>query len=384
LIKENSSDVIVIGGGIMGASTALFLRQRGIEVTLLERDRVGQKASGSSFGNLRRQGRPMSQLPLANHSSMLWSQLSESLGPDIEVDFSGHIRVAYSDRPELIEDFTNYANEASAMGLQLEVFSGKALHERFPFLGPEVLVGSYSPQDGHSNPRQVAPACARAASAQGAQIHENTAVASAEKTGDEFRIETSDGRQFSAPSLVVAAGAWSNSLAAAFGEEIGIVSRGPTMLVTEPAPYFIRPCLGVVTPVEEESVYLRQIPRGNVIVGGSTRGTADTTTSRATVNPKNTLSQLRQLHRLVPALGHLNVIRVWSGVEGYTPDGMPVIGRSERVSGLYYACGFSGGGHQLGPGVGDVIAELIDTGTTTVPIEEFGIGRLQGQANESA
>ena len=148
------------------------------------------------------------------------------------------------------------------------------------------------------------------------------------------------------------------------------------MLVTEPAPYVLRPCLGVVTPVEEESLYLRQIPRGNVIVGGSTRGVASTETCRAVVDPRNTLSQLRQLHRLVPALCELNVIRVWSGVEGYTRDGLPVIGKSNSVDGLYYACGFSGGGHQLGPGVGDVLAELIDTGSTTTPIDDFGVGRF--------
>ncbi len=375
-MKTQSSDVIVIGGGIMGACTTLFLRQRGISVTLLERDRIGQKASGSSFGNLRRQGRPISQLPLANRSSALWAQLSESLGAEIEVELSGHVRVGYSDRPELVEDFTHYASQAAETGLNLEVFTGKELHERFPFFGPEVLVGSYSPNDGHSNPRVVASACARAASANGAHVHENMAVTSANKVGEDFVVVTDAGLGFTAPSLVIAAGAWSNSLAEAFGEKIGIVSRGPTMLVTEPAPYFIHPCLGVVTPVEEESIYLRQIARGNVIVGGSTRSPASTSTGRAIVDPKNTLSQLRQLRRLVPALAQLNVIRVWSGVEGYTPDGMPVIGRSEREAGLYYACGFSGGGHQLGPGVGEVIAELIDTGETDTPIEDFGIRRF--------
>lgn len=375
-MKTQYSDVIVIGGGIMGACTTLFLRQRGIAVTLLERDRIGQKASGSSFGNLRRQGRPISQLPLANRSSALWAQLSEALGAELEVEFSGHVRVGYNDRPDLVENFTDYARQAGENGLNLEVFSGKELHERFPFFGPEVLVGSYSPLDGHSNPRVVASACARAAGENGAHIHENTTVSSAQKVGEEFVVATDSGLRFAAPSLVIAAGAWSNSLAEAFGEKIGIVSRGPTMLVTEPAPYFIRPSLGVVTPVEEESIYLRQISRGNVIVGGSTRGLASTQTGRAIVDPKNTLSQLRQLRRLVPALRQLNVIRVWSGVEGYTPDDMPVIGRSEREAGLYYACGFSGGGHQLGPGVGDVIAELIDTGETDIPIEDFRIGRF--------
>lgn len=373
----HDSDVIIIGGGIMGASTAFFLRRRGLSVTLIERDLVGQKASGSSFGNLRRQGRPISHLPLANRASGLWTTLPDIIGEEIEVLISGHLRIGYSDRPELIDEFQDYARQAGETGLDLEVLQGERLHARFPFLGPEVLVGSYSPEDGHSNPRQVTPAFARAAKASGATIAENTRVKHAAKEGDHFVIESADGKRFRARSLVIAAGAWSASLASAFGEAVSLVARGPTMLVTEPAPYVIQPSVGVVTPVEEESLYLRQIPRGNVIVGGSHRGSPSVETCRAYVNPLYTLSQLRQLRRLAPILSTLNVIRVWSGVEGYTPDNLPVVGPSSSVNGLYYAFGFSGGGHQLGPGVGDVIAELIDTGSTSTPIDDFSVGRFR-------
>jgi sarcosine oxidase subunit beta len=350
-----------------------------MSVVLLERDKIGQKASGSSFGNLRRQGRPISQLPLANRASAVWKTLPALLGEQIEVMLSGHLRVGYNNRPELIDEFSDYARQARCTGLELEVLHGKELHDRFPFLGAEILVGSYSAEDGHSNPRQVAPAFARAAKSNGAHIAENTRVVEASKQGAEFFVEADNGDRYLAPSLVVAAGAWSSEFAAAFGEPVTIVGRGPTMLVTEPAPYVIRPSVGVVTPVEKESVYFRQIPRGNIIVGGSTRGSANVETCRANVNPKYTLSQLRQLHRLVPVLGQLNVIRVWTGVEGYTADNLPVIGPSSRVDGLFYAFGFSGGGHQLGPGVGDVLAEVIDTGITSTPIGEFGIGRFQNQ-----
>jgi sarcosine oxidase subunit beta len=134
--------------------------------------------------------------------------------------------------------------------------------------------------------------------------------------------------------------------------------------------------VGVFTPVEEETVYFRQIPRGNVIIGGSYRGPAYPDLCRAYVKPENTLSQLRQIRRLVPALQRLNIIRVWSGIEGYLPDSMPIIGPSEHISGLYYAFGFSGAGFQIGPGVGDVMAELIATGATSTPIEAYRISRF--------
>jgi sarcosine oxidase subunit beta len=269
-----------------------------------------------------------------------------------------------------------YAHEARPLGLDLELLSGAALRSRFPFLGPEVLAGSLSSQDGHANPRLVAPAFARAAQRNGVTICEQTRIVHAEKRGEDFVADSDDGRTFRAPILLITAGAWGNLMSAWFGETVDVISRAPTMSVTEPVPYFIRPAVGVYTSVEEESVYFRQIPRGNVIIGGSFRGLADTEACRAYVKPENTLSQLRQVRRLAPGLQRLHIIRVWTGVEGYPPDNQPVMGASERVGGLYYAFGFSGAGFQVGPGVGETLAELIDTGSTDIPLEPYRIARF--------
>jgi sarcosine oxidase subunit beta len=283
-----------------------------------------------------------------------------------------------------VAEFERYAREARPLGLDLEIIGGAALRERFPFLGPEVLAASYSAQDGHANPRLVAPAFARAASKLGAEVFENTTVANLAKAGEDFRITGEDGRIFRAPVVLITAGAWAQHLSAQVGEPVPLIGRGPTMCVTEPAPYCIGPSVGVSTPLERESVYFRQIPRGNVIIGGSTRGSVVPELWSAYVQPQNTLSQLREIQRLAPALARLNVIRVWSGIEGYTPDDMPVMGPSEHLSGLYYAFGFSGSGFQLGPGVGDVMAELIDTGATDVPLEDYRVGRFMGRALQPA
>ncbi len=374
---ETASDVLVIGGGIVGASAAYFLRHRGRSVTLLEAGLAGQQASGVNFGNVRRQGRALEQLPLANRASPIWRRLRDLLGEDVEYLEAGHLRVCYHDRPEIADGFADYAREARHLGLDLEVLSGNALRERFPFLGPEVLAGSYSARDGHANPRLVAPAFARAAARTGARICENTRAATAEKVGDDFVVAAEDGRLFRAPVLLLAGGAWADGFCARFGEPVPLTTRGPTMSVTEPVPYSIAPAVGVSTPLEVETVYFRQIPRGNVIIGGSTRNPAFTDARRAQVAPPNTLSQLKQIRRLAPALGRLNIIRVWSGVESYLPDSQPVIGPSDAVSGLYYAFGFSGAGFQTGPAVGDLMAELIDTGSTDTPIDLYRIGRFR-------
>jgi sarcosine oxidase, subunit beta len=373
--RATHSDVIVVGGGIMGAATAFFLRKRGLSVTLIERGLIGQQASGTNFGNVRRQGRYLRQLPLANRSREIWGKLHELLGEDVEFLATGHIRVTYSD--EMIANFEEYAREARHYGLDLELISGNALRDRFPFIGPEVRAGSYSPRDGHANPRLVAPTFGRAAKRAGAAVLENTEIVLAEKEGDEFRVEAADGRVFRSPQLMISAGAWANRLATQFGEPVPLVAQGPQMAVTEPLPYAIEPVLGVATAIPHEGVYLRQVKRGNIVFGGGNRGPASADTIRATVQPENTLSQFTQISRVVPALNRLSIIRVWSGVESYLPDDIPIMGPSAKVSGLYYAFGFCGHGFQLGPGVGDVMAELIATGRTDTPIEPFAISRFQ-------
>jgi sarcosine oxidase subunit beta len=375
---EQVADVAIIGAGLMGSAAALFLRRRGRSVLLLERGLAGQQASGVNFGNVRRQGRPLRQLPLANRASAWWRRMPELVGMDVEYLQYGHMRVCYRDRPERVAEFEHYARAARPLGLELEILGAPALRERFPFLGPEVLAASYCAEDGHANPRLVAPALARAAGRLGAQVFEKTAVAHLEKSGEDFRISSDDGRVFRAPIVLITAGVWAQALSAQLGEPVPLIGRGPTMCVTEPVPYCIRPSVGASTPIERESVYFRQIPRGNVIIGGSTRGPVVPDLWRAWVQPRNTLSQLRQIQRLAPALARLHVIRVWTGIEGYTPDDQPVMGPSERVGGLYYAFGFSGAGFQLGPGVGDVMAELIDTGATDVPLDDYRVGRFAG------
>jgi sarcosine oxidase subunit beta len=296
------------------------------------------------------------------------------LGEDAEFLPSGHLRITYND--EMTSRIESYAREAKHYELDLEILSGNVLHDRFPFLGPEVLAGSYSPHDGHANPRLTAPAFGRAARREGAQIIEGTEISRVEKDGDGFRVESADGEVFHSSQLLIAAGAWGHILSAQFGEPVPLEVHGPQMAVTESVPYGLVPVLGVTTRIAQEGVYLRQVKRGNIVFGGGHRTIPDAVKRRAFVKPENTLSQLQQISRIVPALKWLNVIRVWSGIEGYMPDDIPIMGPSARVSGLYYSFGFCGHGFQLGPGVGAVMAELMATGTTSTPIEPFAIRRF--------
>ena len=368
------ADVIIVGGGIMGASSAFFLRQRGMSVILLERGLIGQQASGVNFGNTRRMGRPIEQLPLSNRSREIWLKFKELFGADVELLLNGHLRVGFTPAHE--ERMVKYAEDAKSFGIGMQMLGTKTLHERFPYLGPELTAGCHAPHDGHANPRLAAPAIGRAAVRAGAQVFENTEMTSLEKDGDEFVATTADGRAFRAPVALVTAGAWGNRISTRFGEPVPMIAKAPQMCVTEPVPYAIGPTIGAMADQFENAVYFRQVARGNIVIGGGGHEPADIENRRAYVNPTRTLFKLKSAPRVVPAFNHLHIIRVWGGIEGYMNDSRPAMGPSARVPGLYYAFGFSGEGFQLGPGVGEVMAELIATGATSTPIECYHIGRF--------
>ncbi|MFT3966003.1 MAG: FAD-binding oxidoreductase, partial [Sphingobium sp.] len=231
-------------------------------------------------------------------------------------------------------------------------------------------------QCGHANPRLAGPAFARAAQRLGAEIHENCKAVSASRDGVDFHVVAEDGRVFRAPALLITAGAWAKAFVEGFGETVPLTSRGPNMCVTEPLPYAIGPSIGVATPETFESVYFRQVERGNLVIGGSIQNQTFPDRYRVYVNPANSLGQWQQMQRLFPAIARVNIIRTWSGIESYLPDDQPVLGPSGSVSGLFYAFGFSGAGFQLGPGVGETMAELIATGSTGIDLSHYRIGRF--------
>ena len=145
----------------------------------------------------------------------------------------------------------------------------------------------------------------------------------------------------------------------------------PSMVVTEPLPYFISRSIGVCGG----DVYARQVRRGNVIFGGG-HGWGDTERGLARPKSEETLGGMMRAVDIVPALASAQVIRTWSGMDGQMPDHIPVIGFSSTTPRLVHAFGFSGHGFQLGPVVGQIIAELIVEGQSASPIAPFAIQRF--------
>ncbi|PVE24953.1 FAD-dependent oxidoreductase [Microvirga sp. KLBC 81] len=376
-MTTKTAQVAIVGGGLIGTWTAFFLAKRGWDVILIEKGVVGAQSSGVNFGNLRLQGRYPGQYPLSLRSQAIWEEIEELIGDRCEFERTGHLYVAMNEAEQ--EKLEQHARVAEGHGLVIERIGRDELRRRWPWLGEGLQAATYSARDATANPRLVSVAVARAAQRLGAEIVEHTRVTEVRRNRIGFTVETDTGLVVDCTAVVNSAGAWALAIAEAFGETAPMFAAGPPQFVTEPIPYQVVPSVQAV----DGSVIFRQIPRGNVIFAGYPRTAADPVLNRAPVPPIKTLSGMRNLVRIAPFLKWAQVIRVWSGIEGYLPDMLPVIGESETTPGLFHAFGFCGHGFQVGPGVGAVLADLIVDGITDTPIAPFSINRFRNAVQVS-
>lgn len=362
------TDVIIVGGGIVGASAALMLALRGQRVVLLERDFCGSRSSGVNYGGVRRQGRSLVQLPLSQRAHELWSDLPGLIGINGEYVRSGHLKLARSDAD--MAKLQAWADAAADFDLGVELLDYRQLRGRFAWVGDVAVGASLCHADGHANPRLVSPAFAAAARRAGARIVEQVQPLAFEHDGRAFQVSCSNGKRLRAPWLLNCAGAWANHIAEQFGEHVPMTSGHPAMLVTEPLPLV----MDVSTGVEGGGIYARQVARGNCVLGGGQGFALDPL--RARPGQLATLDILRNAVELYPFLQGAQAIRTWSGTEGYLPDREPVIGHSVAQPGLIHAFGFAGAGFQIGPAVGEALAQLIVEGRSQAPIDAFSIQRF--------
>jgi sarcosine oxidase subunit beta len=362
-------DAVVIGGGIVGSSAALFLARTGKRVALLERDFFGSHSSGVNYGGVRRQGRPLSQLPLSQRAHGIWSDLQNLIGIDGEYLRSGHLKLARSDQD--MAALVAYEQASRGFGLDLQLLERGQLRARFPWAGDVAVGASLCADDGHANPRLVSPAFAVAARRAGAEAFEQAPVTHVSHDGQAFDVHTANGQRFRAPWLLNCAGAWASALAEQFGEPVPMRSGHPAMLVTEPLPMF----MDVSTGVEGGGIYARQVARGNCVLGGGQGFPLDPTTARP--GQAAILDILRNAVELYPPLAGAQAIRTWSGTEGYLPDREPVLGASSTQPGLLHGFGFAGSGFQIGPAAGEALAQIVCHGAPAIALDAFSITRFQ-------
>lgn len=371
-MSSHVSDVVVVGGGVIGTSIAYHLACRGVRVTVVEQRTIASGASGASAGGVRQQGRDLRELPLAIKSIERWATLEDELEADVQYRREGHLRVV-EDEADLA-GLEPWMDAQRKLGLDIRLVAGDDLRELIPGISPHVVAATYSPSDGHANPILTTHAFAMAAKRRGARIQVNTRVTGIHnKDGRVTGVSTTAG-PISCDWLVLAAGAWTPELARQIGVELPIVPAAPQMIATTPRPMNLRQVVGA----KNRRLSLKQIPSGNYVIGGGWPGDVDLERGIAIPRLDSILGSLSDASAIYPDVANAEVERIWVGIEGLAADEVPILGAIPGFDNLTVAAGFSGHGFALGPIIGQVISELVLDGEPSVPIDELSIERFVG------
>jgi sarcosine oxidase subunit beta len=361
-------DIVIVGGGIVGASCAYFLAERGAEVLLLEAGRIGREASGVNAGGVRQQARALPEMPLALESVRLWADLERRLEVPLEYERCGDLRIV--ENAEDAARLRAVAARERETGLALEWVDGAALRALVPSIGPGVLGGTFCPTGGQANPLRVAAAIGRRARDLGAIVWEGCPVRALARDGEGFALDCAHGR-VRASRVVLAAGAWTPIVAEGLGARLPISLFVPQMQATVPLP----PVLGTVLLGFTRKLSMKQMRSGAVLVGGGKRGWGDLVTRAKGLAAESMRLGAVDAVEVLPLLGRTETTRTWVGLEGLTSDEMPIIDclETDRV---YVGAGFCGHGFAIGPVVGRLLAEWLLDGTPSMDVSAFRLNRF--------
>lgn len=371
-------DVLVIGGGLQGLSSALHLARRGVSVRVLEADYCGRHASGVNAGGVRTLDRHVAEIPLSVAALALWHRMPDLVDETVDFVPSGQLKLA--ETPEELDTLRQRVDLMNALGFSHEVLIGpQDVHELVPALTPNIAGAIWAAEDGYAYPFGVVTAFRRAGQRRGVQIHENTPVQRIARQGEYWQVHTPTG-VFEAPHLVNTAGAWAGEIARQAGEPVPIEAGGLMLMVTQRLPHFVRPVLGATG----RALSFKQFGNGTVVIGGALRCVADAQARHSEVDMLRLATSAQTVTDLFPHLGPIAINRSWAGIEGFMPDHIPVIGPSSTEPGLVHAFGFSAHGFQLSPIVGQIVSELVLDGRSALPIAPFAIDRFAAAAAAGA
>lgn len=378
------SDVVIIGGGIVGCACAYYLARADVKVHLVERGPLGSGASRAGMSHVVTWEEPEIHLALARASQHLYEELAEELPIDIEYRQTGSLAVV--EQPEAMQSMANRVDRLRDWGLACDLLDESGLRCLEPNLAPGLPGGAYFPSDGMVNPLLATQALAQAARQHGAIIEtgiEVTGIDLDPRSRSVLGVQTARG-SLVARQVVIAAGAWSINLGRMAGIQLPIQPRKGTLVVTPPVPDDLLRCKVILSAGYMESIQgdgsgvavaanIQQVKNGNLLLGSSRQFAGFDTL----VEPEVVGEVVRRCVRILPTLAGLQAIRFWSGLRPYTPDLLPIIGPLSAVPGLYVAAGHEGIGITEGPVTGLLISQILAGEETLVPAVALSPDRFQ-------
>jgi sarcosine oxidase subunit beta len=356
-------DAVVIGAGSIGTPAAFALAQRGIRTLVIDRmPSVGQGCNKHAIGGIRATHSNPAKVHLCQDSIEILSTWQARYGDDIEWHQGGYSFVAYREAEErILKDLLQIQH---AHGLNIDWLDRDALLEAIPDLNTEGLVGgTLSPDDGTASPLLTLHAFYRHAQRMGAEFHFGETMTGIVVRGGRVRGVQTDRATYSTDVAINAAGAPARAVASLAGEDVPVYPDAHEAGITEPVARFLEPLVVDIQPLAgSSSCYFCQIERGQVVfcVTPSPSIWGEETGETSQFLPM----VARRLIRLVPRLQNIRVRRTWRGLYPMTPDGLPIVGWSRNVEGLLLAVGMCGQGFMLGPGVGGLLARVVQDALT--------------------
>lgn len=357
-------DAVIVGGGIMGCSTALQLAQRGLKVALLEKDTIGAGSTGKSSAIIRQHYSNELTARMALYSLRAFQNFREQVGAQCAFRRTGFVVLAGPEDRAALE--ANVALQRS-VGIRTEVLSAEALREVLPSVETaDLIAAAYEPESGYADPHLTVSAYADAARRLGVRIMQNREVTGIRFAGHKVvGVTTSDG-DFDAPLVVNCAGPWGAGVAAMGGVRVPIASCRVQVAVFR-RPTGFKASHPVVADFVRASYFRPEI--GNLTLVGlidpaEANAVVDPDAYDEHIDPDFVADAGERFVRRWPPMELSESRGGFAGLYAVTPDWHPIVDELPPGSGCFICAGFSGHGFKLGPAVGVMVADML-TGETT-------------------
>jgi len=412
------ADVVVIGGGIVGASTALSLAERGISVALCEKGHIGGEQSSRNWGWCRKMGRDLAEIPLAIESLRLWEGMNARTGAETGFRRTGIVYL--SERARSLAQQEAWLAAARDFEIDSRMIGAAEIDRLLPGSSRHWHGALYTSSDGVAEPEKATTAIANAAAVRGAAIVEQCAVRGIETAGGSVSGVVTEQGAIRCNQVVLAGGAWSSLFCGNLGirfpqlKILGSVMRtapftGPTPAVGAGNFAFRKRADGGYTIAQRNANLVQIVPDSfryfadflpslvrqwhelRLRIGRRLieewriprRWDLDSVTPFERVrvlDPEPSEPVLRQglynLKRAFPHFAEMKVVEAWGGLMDVTPDAVPVISAVDALPGFYISSGFSGHGFGIGPAAGQLMADLLTGARPLVDPKPYRLQRL--------
>jgi sarcosine oxidase subunit beta len=372
-----TADVVIVGAGIMGVSTAYHLaRRRAGRVVVLERDDVCSGSTALASGGIRHQYANRIGIELTRHGIDTWERFEDEFGVDPRFRQHGYL-ILVTTGSEAAQAERNVALQRS-LGVDVRLLSPDETHRRFPYLATGDLRGAtFSGRDGYADPYLATTAIAARARELGVTIRTGCEVTGFTRTAEAVTgVVTRDG-PVSAPAVVIAAGCWSGVVGTLAGVDVPVAPLRRSKFITAPFSFESIPEATPFVIDPHQGISLRREGAG-ILLGIGRREAAGSFATELDWGLAEPLVE-RAVHR-APVLADARLMRTWSGLYEMTPDQTGIVSAVPGVAGLHVVAGFSGHGFMHGPIAGQLMAELIVDGrastvdATPLALERFARG----------